>query len=404
MYPRSTKQEIYGISLSASDKFNFIGTPYQRMLNYHSAHDIGHALQDLALVGCTSFGVWGEKSADSTLIIGRNFDFYMGDDFAANKIVCFEKPEKGYAFMMVTWAGMIGTVSGMNDQGLTVTINAAKSDIPFSARTPVSILAREILQYASDIREAYEIAKRRETFVSESILIGSARDNIAAIIEKSPFKPILLMPSSNYIICANHYQSPEFINEPANVQNMRENASVYRYEIIQRAIDSTTAIDAAGVARILRDRTGKGGADIGMGNEKAVNQLLAHHSIIFEPEKRLVWVSTSPWQSGSYICYNLNKIFNTFASLQHREELTEADMTIPPDPFLKTSEYKCFLQYKDIAGQPANAVKERRGHLAVRLFYRSLHCPEPSILRGVQDSGRLLFSGRASPEGAGLLR
>jgi isopenicillin-N N-acyltransferase like protein len=60
------KQEIYGVSQAASHSFDDIGEPYQRILNYHAAHDIGHALQNMSLVGCTAFATWNERSQDST--------------------------------------------------------------------------------------------------------------------------------------------------------------------------------------------------------------------------------------------------------------------------------------------------------------------------------------------------
>jgi len=368
--PEEYRQEIYGISLSASRKYTFIGSNYQRLLNYHSAHDIGHALQNLRLVECTSFGVWSGKSKDSSLLIGRNFDFYAGDDFAENKIICFEKPSLGYAFMMVTWGGMIGCVSGMNEKGLTVTINAAKSDIPFSARMPVSILAREILQYAKTINAAYAIAKSRETFVSESILIGSAEDNRAAIIEKSPSGIALYDPHAAYIVCTNHFQSNYFYDQPEHSKDRNENASLYRYKRVVQDITNEQPLDLKGVARILRDQKGLNDRNIGMGNEKAINQLIAHHSIIFKPADRMVWVSTGNWQLGPYVCYDLKKIFHKFAGLKEKREITEGDRSIAPDPFFVSEDYQHFRSYKEMKLFILNVNKSKEKILLPGSFIR----------------------------------
>lgn len=341
------RNEIYGISLSCTHEYDFIGTPYERQLNYHSAHDLGHAMQDYMLVGCSSFATWGTQSADSSLLIGRNFDFYVGDAFAENKQVAFYTPDQGYKFASVGWPGMIGVLSGMNETGLTVTINAAKSAVPTGSATPISILTREILQYASTIDEAFAIAKKRKTFVSESILIGSAKDGKAAIIEKSPEKTVLFKgKESDRLISTNHYQSEEFSKDERNMENIRTSDSPYRFARLEELINENMPIDASKAASILRNHKGLQDADLGLANEMAINQFIAHHSVIFQPEKRLMWVSTSPWQCGKYVAYDLNKIFNDMINLQH--EIYSSNLTIPADEFTETPEFQHLLTYKKL--------------------------------------------------------
>jgi isopenicillin-N N-acyltransferase like protein len=341
--PVEYQQEIYGVSLAASEDFNNIAQPYQRILNYHAAHDIGHALQNMSLVGCTSFAAWGDASEDGSLLVGRNFDFYVGDDFARDKIIAFINPDKGYKFMMVTFGGMTGVLSGMNEHGLTVTINAAKSDIPGSAATPVSLVAREILQYSSTIQEAYEIVKKRKMFVAESFLIGSAKDGKAALIEKDPETEDLFLSGGSYIISTNHFQGSKLGQTELNKEHMRTSASPYRYERVRELVEQYKPLSVNETASILRNQKGLRNADLGMGNEKLINQLVAHHGIIFQPEKRLVWISTAPWQLGKFVCYDLNKVFSV--DMKSNEEVYELDKTIPADSFLTTTAYRQYVKF-----------------------------------------------------------
>ncbi|RFS21209.1 peptidase C45 [Chitinophaga silvatica] len=344
------KQEIYGESFSASPNYDYIGTNYARLMNYHAAHDIGHALQGMMLVGCTSFGTWNTDSADSSLIIGRNFDFYMGDDFARDKMVVFYNPSAGHKFMFVTWGGFTGVVSGMNEEGLTVTINAAKTSVPTGAATPVSLVAREILQYAKNIDEATKIAKSRKMFVSESFLVGSANDNKAVVIEKTPEGMDIYDPKENFITCTNHFQGPELGKLSSNLQQVNESASSYRYERLRELLKEKSPNTPQKTVEILRDRGGLHNEDIGLGNEKAINQLIAHHAIVFEPKKRMVWVSTSPWQLGQFVAYDLKKVFE-MKGLETDHEIYDSAQTIAADTFLLTKAYQDFNTYRQLRDQ-----------------------------------------------------
>ena len=374
--PEEYREEIYGISQSCTHEYDFIGTPYERQLNYHSAHDLGHAMQDYMLVGCSSFATWGTQSADSSLLIGRNFDFYVGDAFAENKQVAFYVPEQGYRFASVGWPGMIGVLSGMNETGLTVTINAAKSAVPTGSATPISILTREILQYAATIDEAFAIAKKRETFVSESILIGSAKDGKAAIIEKSPEKTVLFTgKEANRLICTNHYQSEEFSKDERNMENIRTSDSPYRFARLTELINEDLPIDVSKAASILRDHKGLQNTDLGLANEMAINQFIAHHSVIFQPEKRLMWVSTSPWQCGKYVAYDLNKIFKDTIDWQH--EIYSSDLTIPEDKFIDTPEFQHLLTYKKLT--PLLLKKIRKKEQIEESVLKTYQASNPSL-------------------------
>ena len=354
-------RELYGLSLADSHDFDDLADPYELQLNLHAAHDIGHAMQDYMLVGCSSFVLNGEKTKDSSLLFGRNFDFYCGDEFAETKVLSICKPDSGYAFASVTWGGMLGVLSGMNEKGLAVCINASKLDIPKSVAMPISMLVRHILIHCKSIDEAYAEAKKMKTFVAENIVVASAFDNDMAIIEKSPEEiELYRSPNKDVLLCTNHFQSEKFMHNERNLMNINQTDTKYRIELLAEHMEKKEKFDAEDAMAVLLNPFGKGGENIGIGNEMAINQLIAHHSVVFEPDSLNIYVCTQPKDFYPYVKFNLQNILNA-AETRGRASDNHGRVY---DNHVCASDYKIACQYISVA----DSMRQSEEYLGYKRF------------------------------------
>jgi len=117
--------------------------------------------------------------------------------------------------------------------------------------------------------------------------------------------------------------------------------------------DALTPEKAAG---ILRNKDGLKEVKLGLGNEKALNQLLAHHGIIFKPEEGKVWVSANPYQLGAFVAYDLDEAFKKFEAGNFNHSLAIEAETIPEDNFIHTKAYQDYKEFRDLSKSLSNSI------------------------------------------------
>ena len=108
---------------------------------------------------------------------------------------------------------------------------------------------------------------------------------------------------------------------------------------------------------VLRDRSGLAGAEIGEGNPKAINQAIAHHSVIFCPENLKIWVSTEPWQSGEFICYDMAKAFSS--EMVPGTSLALEELSVPADEDYIIKEYPGLMEYRSLCSECKAATRKK---------------------------------------------
>ncbi len=382
--PLDYRMEIYGTTLGCHDIHPEEGSFYNRLLNYHAAHDVSYMMIDnpfISRAGCTAFGAWGKATENGHLITGRNFDWEAAEVFSRDRVVIMCEPDGGIPFISLAWAGMAGVVSGMNRAGVSVTINGAPSSLPSETATPVAIVARDVLQKAHNLDEALKIIKGSRVFVSTLWLVGSRTDGKFIVIEKTPEAMQVREPETNSIICANHFMTEGIKDDPRNKKYMDEATSVSRYSRLMELVQSTNGpISIARAVDYLRDRKLPGGDFPGDGHRATLNALIATHATLMDLTDGIFWAASPPNQLGKFVAFDVNDFSH---------ELPEREVSA--DPILASGEYDHAIEARKDLAEGRSAMREKKPDAALDLATKA-ETLNPGFYQNAELRGRALLA------------
>jgi len=383
--PLDYRMEIYGTTLGCPDIHPEEGNFYNRLLNYHAAHDVSYMMIDnpfiSARAGCTAFGAWGNATANGDLITGRNFDWEAAEVFSRDRVVEMFEPDGKIPFISLSWAGMAGVVSGMNRAGVSVTVNGAPSKLPSTTATPVAIVAREIMERAHNLDEALKILRDAKVFVSTIWLVGSRADGKFVVVEKTPMTTNVREPEGDSIVCPNHFETPGLKDDPRNTNYMADATSVSREARLQELLrESDGKIDPALSVKFLRDRDLPGGIFAGDGNRATLNAFIATHATVMDLTSNIFWAASPPNQLGKFVAFDLSDFSHELPAL-----------TVPADAILASGEYEHAEQAQKCLRNGEQSLKNKNAQVALELADKA-ESLNPGFYQNATLQGRALLA------------
>ena len=196
--------------------------------------------------GCSSFGAWGNATANGQTLIARNYDFFydtQGNVINDQMLISYE-PTGGTKFVSIGWPGWFGVTSGINEDGVVVMLNAGNGSAsngngPFHPSTEV---LRSILENTTDdnyLTQPLSIVNSVYEYTPTIFQIGTpyeGNSNPVYYIENSPALALIRYAADtdptnydDYIIATNHYM---LITPPPSSSD----ESVVRYNTLMNGL------------------------------------------------------------------------------------------------------------------------------------------------------------------------
>jgi hypothetical protein len=222
---------------------------------------------------CSALAVRGSRSRDGQPVVAKNFDYLpLAQPFFTLRE---SRPQQGWRSLDFAVAPQAGTVDGMNEQGLCITLNYAFATDPAGPAPLVTMVIAEALAGCSTVAEAIAHVRQRPHWGAGILMLADASGDLASL-ELSNTRSAVRRPNpgSDWIAFTNVCRCPETmavqVAEDAVFSNrvpapLRGQPVVQwhsaRAQRIEDLVNAHGPLDGDGLAAIMADHGPQGVAD-----------------------------------------------------------------------------------------------------------------------------------------------
>jgi hypothetical protein len=123
---------------------------------------------------CSNFACWGRWTPDGRLIHGRNLDWTIKADVQDDAVLIVWRPKGKKPYMMLSWAGGIGSVSGISATQLTIGEMTLPSPNATYDGMPLFVTMRRVLEQTT-LDEAVDILKKGPQTSGWNFIVGDGK-------------------------------------------------------------------------------------------------------------------------------------------------------------------------------------------------------------------------------------
>jgi hypothetical protein len=252
----------------------------------------GHEREEIRLANffpelfhCSGFALFGEATIGGKMYHGRILDYLRGMGLEQNAVVIVSKPDQGNAWVNVSYAGFVGSVTAMNEKHVAIGEMGGRGEGNWDGK-PMAQLVREVMEKANSLDEAVAIMRKGPRTCEYYYVISDAKAKTAVGVAATPMSFEVIQPGEA------HPRLPHPVKDAVLM------SAGDRYEELARRVKAGFGQFTAESARGLMTRPVCMNSNI--------------HSVLFDPETLDFWVanadSKNPASHTRYTRYNLAEL------------------------------------------------------------------------------------------------